>query len=128
MHVIGAPDCDDVDIGETNENCGQRPRHRGKVLDAKIAELPKSVIVSKHVGDTIHYFLKKITANYVFLSGFKFRSLLDMMFSGVNGTSHFKLHYLMVGTFTVFLFLTERAACGVSLLECLLNAVQQYKE
>ena len=69
-----------------------------------------------------------LPANYVFLSGFKFRSLLDMMFSGVNGTSHFKLHYLMVGTFTVFLFLTERAACGVSLLECLLNAVQQYKE
>ena len=60
-HIIGAPDCDYVDIGETYENCRQRPRHHGEVVDARITEFPKSVIVGKHIEDTIHHFLKIIT-------------------------------------------------------------------
>ena len=50
-HEVGPPYGDNVDVGEANEDRGQRPRHQGKVLDPRVTELPKSVIEVEEVED-----------------------------------------------------------------------------
>ena len=48
-HKVGAKYGDNIDVGETNDNRGQRPRHQGKVLDSRITELPESVVEVEEV-------------------------------------------------------------------------------
>ena len=60
-HKVGAPYGDNVDVGEADDDRGQRPRHQGEVLHPRITELPQSVVEGEEVEDIsldgFHHFL-----------------------------------------------------------------------